>query len=64
MFGVRRKGTISGLARLRPLSNRQSKSQLMFSALLVSIRIFSVCRSPSPEGEDEGEVKDDAEGGK
>jgi hypothetical protein len=48
MLGVRRKGTISGRASDNPLSKRQSKSQLMFSAFVVSIRTFSVWRSPSP----------------
>ena len=48
ILGVSLKGTISGLFRDSPLSNRQSKSQLMFSALMVSMRMFSVWRSPRP----------------
>lgn len=48
MLGVRRKGTISGRASDSPLSKRQSKSQFMFSAFVVSIRTFSVWRSPRP----------------
>jgi hypothetical protein len=48
MLGVRRKGTISGRASDNPLSKRQSKSQFMFSAFVVSIRTFSVWRSPRP----------------
>lgn len=48
MLGVRRNGTISGRASDNPLSKRQSKSQFMFSAFVVSIRTFSVWRSPSP----------------
>ena len=43
MLGVRRNGTISGRASDNPLSKRQSKSQFMFSAFVVSIRTFSVC---------------------
>ena len=56
MFGVRRNGTISGLFSPSPLSKRQSKSQLMFSAFVVSISIFSVWRSPSPSEKNRLEV--------
>ena len=50
MLGVRRNGTISGRASDNPLSNRQSKSQFIFSAFVVSMRTFSVWRSPRPLG--------------
>eukprot|EP00962_Isochrysis_galbana_P033083 scaffold11000_cov108-Isochrysis_galbana.AAC.3 len=47
-FCVSRKGTCSGVARLRPWSNRQAKSTCISDPEVELIRMFSRCRSPSP----------------
>mmetsp|Transcript_49366 Transcript_49366/g.159999 ORF Transcript_49366/g.159999 Transcript_49366/m.159999 type:complete len:217 (-) Transcript_49366:892-1542(-) len=47
-FCVRRKGTCSGVARLRPWSKRHAKSTCMIEPLVEWMRMFSRCRSPSP----------------
>ena len=48
MFCVRRKGTRSGVSRLSPWSKRQPKSTCMTEPVVLSTRMFSRWRSPSP----------------